>query len=389
MRFILETEGIRADDATVAIVASEAAGSMRDALTLLDQIVAFGGAELVGEEVARTLGIAGREALYRVVETALDGDGSGVLSELAKLRDMGVDTGHLSRQIVQLVRDLVVLRVADGAEDLVDLVAEERARAEAVSDRVSVLELQRVFTSISRVVDDVASSSQPFAVLEMGLVRVATRPPLEEVGTLMARLVALEKRLASGGGGGGGGPRGGEGRGGRRGGERGERDRGRRMESPAHAAPSAPPEASLERQESHEGQEGQESQESQERQERREGQGRRERQEGQERRQPQEGPMRPERPRDEAPREDPSLPEPPPEYLRVAEEAERAMRSEEAIGRDAPGDREAPAHHAEPRPPETDTARRALRFSARRRVGVRRAGRRRRRARRRGDGRPG
>src|SRR5687767_8566282 len=57
IRDILGTEGIRADDAAVAMVAREAAGSMRDALTLLDQIVALGGNDLRGEEVARALGI--------------------------------------------------------------------------------------------------------------------------------------------------------------------------------------------------------------------------------------------------------------------------------------------------------------------------------------------
>ncbi|MBZ0120289.1 MAG: DNA polymerase III subunit gamma/tau, partial [Sandaracinaceae bacterium] len=64
VRKILAAESLDADDAAIAIVAREAAGSMRDALTLLDQIVAFGGAKLVGEEVARVLGIADRDLLH-------------------------------------------------------------------------------------------------------------------------------------------------------------------------------------------------------------------------------------------------------------------------------------------------------------------------------------
>ena len=73
VRKILAAEGVEADDAAVALVANEAAGSMRDALTLLDQIVAFGGGKLLGKEVAETLGIAARESLFGVVEAALMG----------------------------------------------------------------------------------------------------------------------------------------------------------------------------------------------------------------------------------------------------------------------------------------------------------------------------
>src|SRR5687767_6238871 len=64
VRKILAAEGITADDGVIAIVAREAAGSMRDALTLLDQIVAFAGNELKGEEVAEALGIADRKRVF-------------------------------------------------------------------------------------------------------------------------------------------------------------------------------------------------------------------------------------------------------------------------------------------------------------------------------------
>jgi DNA polymerase-3 subunit gamma/tau len=202
VRKILAAEGVEADDAAVALVANEAAGSMRDALTLLDQIVAFGGGKLLGKEVAETLGIAARESLFGVVEAALMRDGAAVLRALAALGAQGVDTGHLSRQLVQLLRDLVVLRVAQGADDLVDFVDEERERARGLAEKVSALELQRVFAAVSKLVDDVAASSQPMRVLEMGLVRVATRPPLEDVATLLARLGSVQKALSDWDGGG-------------------------------------------------------------------------------------------------------------------------------------------------------------------------------------------
>ena len=187
VRKILAAESLDADDAAIAIVAREAAGSMRDALTLLDQIVAFGGAKLVGEEVARVLGIADRDLLHRVAEAVLLGDGAKALSGIEQIAQNGLDMLHFARQLLELVRDLVVLRVCGGTTDLVSMVDEERARSLGLAERVEIGELQRAFGALSRVVEDVAMSGQPRTTLEMGLVRLATRPPLRPIAELLAK----------------------------------------------------------------------------------------------------------------------------------------------------------------------------------------------------------
>ncbi|MFW6051886.1 MAG: DNA polymerase III subunit gamma/tau [Myxococcota bacterium] len=202
---ILQNEGIGADDAAVALVAREAAGSMRDALTLLDQLVAFGGERLVGEEVAQTLGVADRRHVLEAARAMLEGDGAAALRTVDSLATQGADMLHFVRQLLSLVRDLVVLRVAGDDGELVDLVPEEREAARALAGSIDLHELQRAFAALSRLVDDVARASAPKTVLEMGLVRIATRPPLRGVTELLERLESLERRLGGGGGGRGGG----------------------------------------------------------------------------------------------------------------------------------------------------------------------------------------
>ncbi len=198
VRAILESEKVQADDATVALVAREAAGSMRDALTLLDQIVAFGGDRLEGEEVARHLGIAARGAVQSVVQAILDGDAGTVLRFLDESLAQGTDPLHFTNQLLHLLRDLVVLSVTGDDSALVDLVAEEKKAARVLADSRDVLELQRVFSVVSKVVDEVAQASSPKLVLEMGLVRAATRPALQPVGELLARLKRLESQIGPG-----------------------------------------------------------------------------------------------------------------------------------------------------------------------------------------------
>ncbi len=209
VRHILAAEGIEADDHAVQIVAREAAGSMRDALTLLDQIVAFSGGKLVGTEVATVLGIADRAALHDATEALLRGDGASVLAAIDVLATRGLDLLHFARSVVELLRDLVVLRTSGEDTELVSLVDEERARAAALAKEIEPLEVQRAFHAASQLVDDMAKATLPRTVLEMGLVRIATRPPLRALADVVARLDALERRGPSGGGGGGGGRAGG------------------------------------------------------------------------------------------------------------------------------------------------------------------------------------
>jgi len=191
LRQILKAEQIEADEEAFAIIAREAAGSMRDALTLLDQVVAFSGAALLGQEVSEKLGIADREHLHRIAEAVLAGDGKSALEVIERVATQGLDLLHFTRQWLDLIRDMVVLEVAHDKPQLVELSAEERRRASELAKQSSLLELQRVFAGVAKLVDEVATASTPRTILEMGAVRLATRPKLEDLAQLIARVEQL------------------------------------------------------------------------------------------------------------------------------------------------------------------------------------------------------
>jgi DNA polymerase III subunit gamma/tau len=194
---ILSIENIEADSDAIAIVAREAAGSMRDAVTLLDQIIAFSGEKLNGREVAEKLGIADRAQLLRLAECVLTGDAKGALEQIDAIATRGLDLTHLTRQWLELLRDMTVLRVADDKPELVELPEEERGRALALANSHPLLELERVFAGVAKLVEEVSKSSTPRLLLEMGALRLATRPPLTDLSELISRL----ERLDAGGGG--------------------------------------------------------------------------------------------------------------------------------------------------------------------------------------------
>jgi DNA polymerase-3 subunit gamma/tau len=196
LKEVLDAEKIAADDAAVAILAREAAGSMRDAMSLLDQVIAFSGTKLTGDDVARVLGVADRKILHELAAGLVSGDAPACLRVVEGLAQQGFDLTHVAKDLMSHLRDLVVAKVCGAAgRDLLDLADEEAKDVVDLSARSDADDLTRLFQGFSKGFDDVVKSGQPRAALEMALVRLARRPPLLPLDELLSRLGDLEKRL--------------------------------------------------------------------------------------------------------------------------------------------------------------------------------------------------
>jgi DNA polymerase III subunit gamma/tau len=227
---VLSQEGIKADAPAVQVLAREAAGSMRDAMSLLDQVIAFSGLELTGNDVTRVLGVADRKVLHELASALVTGDAAACLGVVERLAQHGFDLPHVARDMLQHLRNLVVAKVcaaekgrsaqpagsASGGpslRELLDLADEEIGEVVELASRAEVDDLSRLFQGFSRAFDEIVKSGQPRTALEMALVRLARRPPLLPLDELLARVGDLERRLGGapppgpaprGGGGGGG-----------------------------------------------------------------------------------------------------------------------------------------------------------------------------------------
>lgn len=204
LRYVLEKEGIAADDGAVQLLAREAAGSMRDAMSLLDQVIASAGADakLTSAGVAKTLGVAESAVLYRIAESAVGADAAGCLTLVGELAQAGYEMGHVARDLLALLRDLVVIRVAPEARGLLDVPDVEIEDLRRIAAKASPDDLTRMHVAFSKATEEILQSPSTRASLEMALVRLARRPPLVPIDDLLRRLGELESRLGSGGGGG-------------------------------------------------------------------------------------------------------------------------------------------------------------------------------------------
>ncbi len=215
LKDVLALEKITAEDTAIAVLAREAAGSMRDAMSLVDQVIAFSGDKITAADVTHVLGVADRKVLHELCGALVDGHADVVLRIIDQVSQQGFDVVHVARDLLASLRNVIVAKVSgEKGRDLLDLADEEVADVMALGARAEIDDLLRLFNGFSKSFDDIAKSGQARAALEMTLVRLAKRPPLIPLDELLVRLGDLERRLGGAppstgprGGGGGGGAR--------------------------------------------------------------------------------------------------------------------------------------------------------------------------------------
>jgi DNA polymerase-3 subunit gamma/tau len=195
LRLITEAEAVKVSDKSLLAIAREGDGSMRDAQTLLDQVIAYGGTQIDDEVVADVLDLIDRNLLLSILSACVEGDAPAALAACARAGASGIDAKRLGANLVQLLRDLVVLHVAPDADELIEAAAEEVAELRELAKHSEPARLRRMFRALVKEQEDLAWAPQPFAVLEMAVVRLATMPAGDDVAGLLARLDALEQQL--------------------------------------------------------------------------------------------------------------------------------------------------------------------------------------------------
>ena len=216
---ILRAEKIEAAPEAVRLVAHQAAGSVRDGLSLLDQTIAYVGTErLTAEVTADVLGIADRQLLVALAVAVLDRDPGAALRLLARAADRGVDLGQLGRSFLGFLRDLEVVasvKPAPGVElaDLLDATPEEIEEVRALAERAGPGLVTVLFDRWARAVDEASRLPTPRLLYEMAAIDLCAAEPMVPLGDLLQRLDDLEGRLrgarpapATGAGGGGSAP---------------------------------------------------------------------------------------------------------------------------------------------------------------------------------------
>ncbi len=195
LRFILREEGIEAGEDALSVVARTSDGSMRDALSLLDQAIAYTGGNLTGGDVSWILGLADN-ATDPFLMHILNKDSAKALYLLKETIDGGYDIKQFCSNVVEHIRDLIMVRLGMGTE-VIDLPEESIAEMGKMAGNVPVEDLQRLFAIFSKVLDEMRWFPYPRFSMEMAIVRAANMRPVIAVDEILGKLEALEKKFAN------------------------------------------------------------------------------------------------------------------------------------------------------------------------------------------------
>jgi DNA polymerase-3 subunit gamma/tau len=172
LRMIVDAEGISVAEASLQLIARDADGSMRDAESKLDQVIAFTGTTIGPDDVSTVLGLVGRDLVLNVLQAVADEDAVAAFALAGHAVEMGYDLRLVCRELSRVVRDLLVLSIDPGRVKDAEIASEGDAdRMLALVKRYSREDLLRAFDLLTKVESDIRGAAQPRFHLEMALLR--------------------------------------------------------------------------------------------------------------------------------------------------------------------------------------------------------------------------
>jgi DNA polymerase-3 subunit gamma/tau len=191
LKAVTTSEKVTIDDAALALVARSAEGSMRDALSALDQVLAFTSDRVTAADVSTVLGLIGRDLQFEVVDTVAREDAGAVFELAGRVVEAGFDLRMVCRDLARLVRDLLVLQIDPARVSDPEIAAEgEGPRLAGLAGQFSREDLMRSFDLLSRAEYEIKNSSQPRHHFEMMLVKWIHLRKLTPLSDLIDRIGA-------------------------------------------------------------------------------------------------------------------------------------------------------------------------------------------------------
>ncbi|MDD2390277.1 MAG: DNA polymerase III subunit gamma/tau [Desulfobacterales bacterium] len=195
LKKICSTEDSRIDDQSLWLVAREAGGSMRDALSLLDQVMACSDGAITYEYVLTVLGGIDREIIFAFSDAVLKGDIPVILDMIDEVYDRGHDLKKFYEHVVQHFRDLMVVKMGNAVTRLVDLPESEIQRMQDQVRPVSAIFLTQIFEYVFNEETTVKFSVQPKLALEIAFIKVAHIRPVLPIDVLIEKLDTLRQHI--------------------------------------------------------------------------------------------------------------------------------------------------------------------------------------------------
>lgn len=199
LRELMEEEQISVEEKALRYVAKTADGSMRDALSLLDQCIAFHfGQELTYDKVLNVLGAVDTEVFSRLLRHVVDRDVTGCIGLLEEIVMQGRELTQFVTDFTWYLRNLLLLKSSDDIEDVIDVSSDNLARLKEEAQMLEVESIMRYIRIFSELSGQIKYASQKRILVEIALIKLC-RPNMEkDFGSVVERVRVIEEQLENG-----------------------------------------------------------------------------------------------------------------------------------------------------------------------------------------------
>ena len=200
LRKVSDAEGAEITDEALSLITRAAEGSVRDALSLLDQAISHGAGETAADQVRAMLGLADRGRVLDLFDMIMSGDAAGALTELSAQYADGADPMAVLRDIAEITHWISVIRITPEAADDPTVSPDERARGRAMAGKLAMPVLTRMWQMALKALEEVANAPNAMMAAEMAVIRMTHVADLPTPGDLVAKLKDAEPPAPSPGG---------------------------------------------------------------------------------------------------------------------------------------------------------------------------------------------
>lgn len=195
---IATSEAVTISEVGLRLIAEAGEGSMRDAQSLLDQVISYAGNDIQEEHVVECLGLIDRTLLYTMLSALIQGKPEQCLEQIHRAYANGYDLVRFSEELLEVLRNATFVRLSEGARKHVDLPEDEMVQLLDITKDADSVHLSRLFSALLDTHDRVSRANRPKVILEMAVARLADIRPTHPISALIERLEDLERRLSDG-----------------------------------------------------------------------------------------------------------------------------------------------------------------------------------------------
>lgn len=199
LKEICRGEGYKCEDGALALISQQADGSMRDAQSMLEQVLAFGGGSVTEADIRPIMGLRGSEVLSKIGKAIIAGDEKGVIGLLGDAFDAGVDPLDLAVSLIEWIRYLLVTSIDAESRELLSLTAETREELAREALALTTEHVLCLLSMITEAENNLKRASHQRYLLESVILRMTRVKAISKISDLIRLLEGMEGGKGAGG----------------------------------------------------------------------------------------------------------------------------------------------------------------------------------------------